>query len=647
MSFTIKWKINFLTWISVVLTILGVTLASYDGQRRVIADLDKKTLGTYSDFFWGSLRYDGLALEKLLMVFISDPNLVGAMQSGSQDRMFQYATPIFKKLKEQHKITHFYFINPDGKILLRVHNRAKSGDVIKRATFLQAKENGRMGRGIEMGAQFFSLRVVMPVQDAQGQRVGYLELGQELDHLIPMIKAMAQVDISLWVSAPYAEEKKITKAFEKTNEWYRVMASNEAQHKAILEHFSIPANLREPYYQLIETGSVPQGIIATPFKDAFGNQAGILLVSQNHEQYDMMLRTFLGSVALVSVIILLMVAGLGSLFAQAIVKPLRHMGEMLGIIATGGGDLTKRLPVHGRDETTELARRFNQFMATLQRILTEITQANQDVAKDVQTLTTLSTETHQTTQQQLDQTLTSVNVVEKMDALTHTVASRIKAASEATIQAAKEASSGRETVATTVSAIEKLADEVNQAALIISHLKKHSGEIGGMLNVIKEITEQTNLLALNAAIEAARAGDQGRGFAVVAGEVRVLAKRTQQSTEEIHLTISTLQNSTNQAVQAMSRSCQSAYEVVEIAKYADESLKIINNTVQHINSLNREVSSISQEQAATAQKVLGYINSIQTLARTTSEQSLQTKQSIEHLESLETNLYQVICKFKT
>ena len=162
--------------------------------------------------------------------------------------------------------------------------------------------------------------------------------------------------------------------------------------------------------------------------------------------------------------------------------------------------------------------------------------------------------------------------------------------------------------------INSLSQEITGAAGVISDLETHSNSIGVILEVIKGIAEQTNLLALNAAIEAARAGEQGRGFAVVADEVRTLAQRTQQSTEEIERMIEQLQNGAKQAVTVMNNSCEQARSSVTQAGLGGEAFDTITGKIGQIADMNYMIASSAEEQCAVAEEINRSIMSISQVA---------------------------------
>ncbi|MGD8640789.1 MAG: methyl-accepting chemotaxis protein, partial [Gammaproteobacteria bacterium] len=268
--------------------------------------------------------------------------------------------------------------------------------------------------------------------------------------------------------------------------------------------------------------------------------------------------------ATIKVVGLLLIIGVlvgfaGSFFiSKAIVSPLQETKSAMEDIASGHGDLTKRISVKGNDEIAQLANAFNLFASKVQDIIKEVSGITARVAGASERLTVVTEETRKGADKQQQETDEVAIAVNEMSASGQEVARNANSAADAAHNADVAADNGRQVVGHTIEAIDSLANEVKEAGAVIDRVEQDSESIGGVLDVIRGIAEQTNLLALNAAIEAARAGEQGRGFAVVADEVRTLASRTQQSTAEIQSMIERLQSGTREAVNVMDQSRQMA-----------------------------------------------------------------------------------------
>jgi len=232
-------------------------------------------------------------------------------------------------------------------------------------------------------------------------------------------------------------------------------------------------------------------------------------------------------------------------------------------------------------------------------------------------------------QVEIEQVATAMN---QMSATVREVAANAASAATAADNSANSTHTGQVVVREVVQAIRTLADEIKRTTTAINELQNKSGEIGGVLDVIRNIADQTNLLALNAAIEAARAGDQGRGFAVVADEVRTLAQRTQQSTQEIEEMIAGFRQAADHAVQVMAHSMELSNNGVEHAGEAESALQEIEQAVGVIRDMISQIATAAEEQSAVAEEIRSNIDTISESALTTTRDVDHTMQVARQLE---------------
>ncbi|OBS09817.1 hypothetical protein Thpro_020867 [Acidihalobacter prosperus] len=350
-----------------------------------------------------------------------------------------------------------------------------------------------------------------------------------------------------------------------------------------------------------------------------------------------------GLVALAALVIgLLLVAWLG----RSVTRPLGLVTERLAEIAAGEGDLTQRLDEHREDEVGALARAFNRFVDRIQQLIRQVSGSTAQLAAAAEELSATSDETRGHVRRQQSETDQVAAAMNQMSATVQEVARHANEAAQAARAADGEARQGRQVVGQTVGAIDALATEVEQAAQVIQALESDSEQIGRVLEVISGISEQTNLLALNAAIEAARAGEQGRGFAVVADEVRTLARRTQDSTEEIRGMIERLQVGARNAVTVMDSGRDRAHAGVGQARAADQSLDAITRSVARINDMNALIASAAEEQSSVASEIDRNVNNISQVTQQTSAGSEQTASASEELARLAAQLQSLIGQFR-
>ena len=315
-------------------------------------------------------------------------------------------------------------------------------------------------------------------------------------------------------------------------------------------------------------------------------------------------------------------------------------------IAQENGDLTVRIETKSEDEIGELVYWFNQFMDKLQGVVRDVVEASLPLSNLAQNLRGVTEETQRTIDVQQTSATNAKRAVDTMsgsvDGVAHSAAQAASDANEAT----SAASEGRQIVQQTVTSIQQLADNVRETADVIARLEADSNKVGSVLDVIKGIAEQTNLLALNAAIEAARAGEQGRGFAVVADEVRTLASRTQQSTEEIQSTIEQLQNAAHSAVEVMARGTEQASNSVETANKAGSSLETITSTIGRINQMNEQIAHNTEDQRTVAVDIVRHVDEIHERTEQTANRSGELGTMCNELADLAQHLESIAKQFR-
>ncbi len=328
-----------------------------------------------------------------------------------------------------------------------------------------------------------------------------------------------------------------------------------------------------------------------------------------------------------------------------VLPPLDNLVRSLRDLNSGNGDLTKRIPNHAKDEVGDIVDQFNTFVGTLQRMLGQVQSSIPAMVNAAREMAEVSDKTNIGARAQQQETDKVATAVTEMSATVNEVARNASTTMDATRAAQAKAADGQKVVGETVRSIHELAGEVSRAAAVIQRLETSNTEIGTVLDVIKGIAEQTNLLALNAAIEAARAGEQGRGFAVVADEVRTLAGRTQQSTQEIQKMIEQLQRAASEAVQVMGRSHEMAKQSVDQASKAGEALGAINASIATIADMNSQIATSSEEQNAVAEEISRNITAISDVANSTVVGADKASNQSEDLLRLTEDLRTLMAKF--
>lgn len=342
-------------------------------------------------------------------------------------------------------------------------------------------------------------------------------------------------------------------------------------------------------------------------------------------------------------------AGLFAVLAYYVIRSIlsslsKFKQDIVEVIETR--NLSQRVRIEGDDDFGEAAYNVNQLLNYFEQLVQDLSKLTVGLTDNSAKMAGISEQTGRDVERQLRETEQAATAMNEMASTVQEVARNAVEASQAAKEADNQASRGGQVVNQVIQSIKELDSEIETTANVIHTVEVETDNIGSVLDVIRGIAEQTNLLALNAAIEAARAGEQGRGFAVVADEVRTLASRTQQSTQEIQDMIERLQQGVKNAVVAMGRGQDKAKSSVEKAETAGHSLDEINKAVATITEMNIQIASASEQQSNVSEEINKNVLTIKDISALTSEGSLRSTETINELNNLTESLQFLFQKYK-
>ena len=582
----------------VSLLILGLLLPVSLSSLSALSDTsERRELQNHYFTLASAITSQGELAQALSAAIAQIPEVQRAFAESDRARLTALMLPVHEYMKKHHAVAQFQFLTPPATSFLRLHMLDRFGDDLTamRKTIVQANQSQQPVKGLELGVAGLGVRGVQPVFD-QGRHLGVVEFGMSFGQpFFEHFKKQTGVDAALQI--PDGDGfKGFAGTIEGGSRFSRDELARIMQGESLVRHQEHEGRPVATYGRLVSDFSdKPVGVLE-------------LMIDRGEAvaAYQGALFLILGAGAL------LLLGGLvlAWLIGRGIASPIRSTAEILVSIAEGDGDLTRRLPVEGRNELADLARAFNTFVDKVQDLVRQVAGATAQLSAAAEELSVTSGEASRQVKQQQGETDQGATANNEMTATVEAVARQAAEAARVVRETEREADKGDHLARETVTVIESLAREIEEAGQVVSRLSSHSLEIGAVLDVIRGVAEQTNLLALNAAIEAARAGEQGRGFAVVADEVRTLASRTQASIEDIRNKIERVQAGSASVVQVIGRSEERALESVEQARRAGESFKTIGRSIASVADMNVQIASAAEEQSAVAEEINRNIHNI-------------------------------------
>jgi len=363
------------------------------------------------------------------------------------------------------------------------------------------------------------------------------------------------------------------------------------------------------------------------------------LYSQLNESRNYMFIMFL--------IIIFIFVGISIVLSNQLVLPLKKMAISFRVLGEGEGDLTSRIDENGAFEISQLAKGFNSFVANIRTVVQDVKSTSADIKNASENVYQDANASKVSLDKQRDEAHQVSVAINEMGSTIAEIANNASVAAQTTDEATQMTTKAQIVVNESTTTISHMAEYMEDVSSNIQILAQRSNSISSVLDVIRGISEQTNLLALNAAIEAARAGEHGRGFAVVANEVRNLAKKTNESTDEINKMITELQDGSKIAVDSVHKSSEQATLGLEAAQRTNAVLNEIVNNVQHISDLNTQIATATEEQSAVINEINVHVVNISDSTEKSAQASQNIESSTDSLKSMATSLDNLVKRFKS
>lgn len=347
------------------------------------------------------------------------------------------------------------------------------------------------------------------------------------------------------------------------------------------------------------------------------------------------------------ILVVLAISGtLTFLTPKLLVQSINELTDRVKEISQGDGDLTLRINSKRKDELGELACAFDAFVSNLEELIRDTRNQAESLDQDSEKLEDSANNSMSTVNEQSHSVEMIASAVHEFSTAIRQVAENAQQTAAETAITVKISNQGKDVINNSVAQIELLSQSVAHAESVIAELEVESENIASVLDVIRGIADQTNLLALNAAIEAARAGDHGRGFAVVSDEVRSLASKTQDSTEEIQQMIEKLQSGVKQAVTSIQTGSSQVNSSVELVNGTQELLTNIEDSASQVNDMAIQIATATEEQSQVTEDINQNLVSLSDQNQVVLQLSKDTQSTAAHFKNMAGGLYSKVKRFR-